>query len=218
MDAVNIREIQHYLYCPHRWGLIEIGDVWAENYYVVKADLLHKRVHNPDKAYSSANKKMFTSVPVWNDDINIFGVTDVIELKKDKNGVSVDNSGEKYALTIVEYKPTQPKSGDFNFDDAMQVFAQKLCVDNVFGCNCNAVIYYSDVKKRISLCFDDEIYMNTLKSILSKIEFCRINGQIPPIKKGQKCDGCSMKDLCMPKIKKSKNIKNRIYETVDSDL
>lgn len=218
MDAVNIREIQHYLYCPHRWGLIEIGDVWAENYYVVKADLLHKRVHNPDKAYTSASKKVFTSVPVWNDDINIFGVTDVIELKKDKNGVSVDGSDEKYKLTIVEYKPTKPKSCDFNFDDAMQVFAQKLCVDSVFGCDCDSVIYYSDVKKRVDLTFDDYVYMNTLKSILDTINERKKSGQIPPIKKGQKCDGCSMKDLCMPKIKKTKSIRNRIYETVGSDI
>ena len=31
-------------------------------------------------------------------------------------------------------------------DDLMQVFAQKICVDYVFGCDCDGVIYYADVK------------------------------------------------------------------------
>lgn len=218
MDNVNIREIQHFLYCPHRWGLIEIGDVWAENYFVVKADLLHKRVHDPDRSYSSSSKKVFTSVPVWNDALNIYGVADIIELTKDKNGVSVDNTDEKYKLTVVEYKPTQPREKDFNFDDAMQVFAQKLCADSVFGCDCGAVIYYADTKKRVSLTFDDEIYMATLKNIVASINEHRVSGQIPQIQKGQKCSGCSMKDLCMPKIKKTKSIKKQIYEAVESDV
>ena len=49
---ITIRSIQHYLYCPHRWGLIEINDCWAENIFVTKANFLHERVHDPDKKYS----------------------------------------------------------------------------------------------------------------------------------------------------------------------
>lgn len=45
-DDISIRSIQHFLYCPHRWGLIEIDRSWVENYYVTKSDLMHKRVHD----------------------------------------------------------------------------------------------------------------------------------------------------------------------------
>ena len=38
------------------------------------------------------------------------------------------------------------------------------------------------------------------------------NGTIPAIVKGQKCSGCSMKDLCMPKIKKFKGVAASIRE------
>lgn len=34
MIEISIRSLQHFLYCPHRWGLLEIGKVWAENYFV----------------------------------------------------------------------------------------------------------------------------------------------------------------------------------------
>ena len=35
-------------------------------------------------------------------------------------------------------------------------------------------------------------------------------GEIPPIRKNQKCSGCSMKDLCMPSMKKINDVRNEI--------
>ena len=64
---ITIRSIQHYLYCSHRWGLLEIDKAWAENVFVTKANLMHDRVHDPDRSYVSKGKKVYTSVPVYND-------------------------------------------------------------------------------------------------------------------------------------------------------
>lgn len=60
----------------------------------------------------------------------------------------------------------------------MQVFAQKICVDFVFGCNSKAVIYYADVKKRIALELNEDFekYDSLLKKILSEMrELCSDN-------------------------------------------
>ena len=82
---ITIRSIQHYMYCPHRWGLLEIDKAWAENIFVTKADLMHERVHDPEKNYTAKGKKVFTSVPVYNDleEYNLYGVTDCLELFPD---------------------------------------------------------------------------------------------------------------------------------------
>lgn len=211
---ISIRSIQHYLYCPHRWGLIEIDKAWAENVFVTKANIMHERVHNPDNNYSSRGKKVFTSVPVYHDlkPYNLYGVTDCIEIVKDKNGVPFQGSKEKYKICIVEYKPTKPKNAEFREDDVMQVFAQKLCVDYVFGCNSEAYIYYADVKKRVKLPFDEkfEIYDEKLKVILKEMRTNLENGIIPSISKKQNCNGCSLNDVCMPKLKKKKSLKEEI--------
>ena len=53
---ITIRSIQHYLYCSHRWGLLEIDKAWAENAFVTKANLMHDRVHDPDRSYVSKGK------------------------------------------------------------------------------------------------------------------------------------------------------------------
>lgn len=204
-SEIAIRSIQHYLYCPHRWGLLEIDQAWVENAFVTKANLMHERVHDPDRKYSSKGKQIFTSVPVYHDqeEYNLYGIVDCLELVKDKGGISVGNSEDKYKLCIVEYKPTRPKNEAYHEDDFMQVFAQKICVDYIFDCDCSAVIYYADVKKRIELPVKEN-YMEhdqKLKRLLAEMRQYLSLGNIPPIRKNQKCSGCSMKDLCMPSIK-----------------
>ena len=76
-NDISIRSVQHYLYCPHRWGLIEIDCAWAENYYVTKSDIMHERVHDAG-AYTSKGRRLYTAVKVYNDlpEYRLFGVTD----------------------------------------------------------------------------------------------------------------------------------------------
>lgn len=202
---ISIRSIQHFLYCPHRWGLIEIDRAWEENFFVTKANQVHNRVHDSKQRYTSKNRKIYTSVPVYNDlaEYNLYGVTDCIE-----------KIGEDYC--IVEYKPTKPKERTYNFDDLMQVFAQKICVDYVFSCDCTAEIYYADVKRRFPLPLKENLleYDKLLKETLNKMREYLIKGEIPEIQKNQKCNGCSMKDLCMPQLKKMPKVRNQI-ETIN---
>ena len=219
---ITIRSIQHYLYCSHRWGLLEIDKAWGENVFVTKANLMHDRVHNPDRSYISRGKKVYTSVPVYNDleQYNLYGVTDCLEMTENPKGVSVNGSKEKYDICIVEYKPTKPKKKDFNEEDLMQVFAQKICVDFVFGSDCEAVIYYADVKKRIKLPVKEnfEMYDAQLRKLLEEMRMNLEKGVIPAIKRGQKCSGCSMKDLCMPSVKKVKNIVSEIQKIWETEI
>lgn len=201
---VSIRNLQHYLYCPHRWGLINIDCSWAENYFVTKADLMHQRVHDPDHSYVSSKKRVLTAVPVYNDAFGIYGITDCIELVRDAQGAAVEGYPGKYSLTIVEYKPRQPAKSDFNHEDAIQVFAQKICVDSIFRCKSRGVIYYGDTRRRIELPLNENYqnYFSELRDLVSQVRDDTIKGIIPHIRKGQKCGGCSFKDMCLPQLSK----------------
>lgn len=94
----------------------------------------------------------------------------------------------------------------------MQVFAQKLCIDFVFGGHCKGVIYYGDVKKRVALPLQEHFqqYDDFLRKTLEEMRDYLEEGKIPPIRKNQKCSGCSMKDLCMPSMKKINDVRNEI--------
>lgn len=213
-EVIAIRSIQHYLYCPHRWGLLEIDKAWAENGFVTKANLMHERVHDPERSYYARGKKVYTSVPVYHDqeEYHLYGMVDCLEAKADDAGIRIAGNDRKYRLCIVEYKPTKPKNQPYREDDFMQVFAQKLCVDYVFGGDYRAVLYYADVKKRIELPIKENYEQSDqkLKQLLSEMRDCLKLGRIPAIPKGQKCSGCSMKDLCMPSVKQIKSLRSEI--------
>lgn len=204
--TVNIRDIQHFMYCPRRYSLLEINDDWAENYFVIKANLLHEHVHDGSHSFSDSNKIVRSNIAVYNDlpEYDLFGITDCVEFVKDRNGVEIKDLGGSFRVRIVEYKPKAPKGADFNETDAIQVFAQKICADFVWKCDCEAYIYYSDIRKRVRLPFDSEYekYDVLLKNILREIRNIREEKIIPPREKGQKCSGCSMADICFPKVRK----------------
>lgn len=218
MIDINIRSIQHYLYCRHRWGLIEIEKSWGENVFVTKANIFHEKVHIPDLYSDNQNTKVYTSVPVYNDHepYCLFGMLDRLEITKqsDNSIISADDN-----VKIVEYKPTKPKTGLYREDDLMQVFAQKICVDYVFGCKSTACIYYGDSQRRIDLPLNEnfEKYDSELRKVLSEMRTFFKTGIIPPIKDNQYCGGCSMFDICMPNIKRNHSIKNEIIKSIRND-
>ena len=121
---------------------------------------------------------------------------------------------KKYNLTIVEYKPTKPKQKEYNEEDLMQVFAQKICVDYVFKTDCECILYYADVKKRITLPVKDDfkVLNHKLKSVLEVIRQNLKCGIIPMKEKNQKCSGCSLINICLPKESSSLSLRQRLLE------
>jgi CRISPR-associated exonuclease Cas4 len=220
-EQIALRDIQHFLYCPHRWGLMKIDCAWAENYFVAKADAMHERVHDPKRNYTLRGRKVFTSLRVYCDlpEYDVTGVADCLEATPCADGVTLDATGKRYGLCIVEYKPTMPKGRDFNADDAMQVYAQKVCVDHIFGCDCDAVLYYADKNKRVMLPFREgrAQWDARLRATLAEMRRYLAENCIPPIPRGQNCGGCSLKDMCMPKLKTSATVRARIALALEDD-
>ncbi len=170
---------------------------------MIKANLLHQNVHSNSVKYKK-DVKILNSISVYNDNLDIYGVVDCIEVYK---------NGENENFIIVEHKPTKPKNCEFNFDDAIQVFLQKLCVDYIFNTNSTGELYYSDTRKRVKLPFEKEYdrYLGESLRVINEIKVNMQNNTIPKINKGQKCSGCSFTDLCMPKVKLNAKVKNSIY-------
>ena len=182
-EPVSIREVQHFAYCPHRWGLIHIGCDWSENAFVNRAKLIHERVDG-GKPTALRGSIVERSVQVY-------------DLKPSDHGVFIPKYRERFALTVIEYKPSVPRSEHALFADRMQLLAQKICADRVFGAECSACFYYADTRKHVRIRFEKEDQISLAK-ILRSIADCRREGRIPPPQKSAFCSGCSMKDICLP--------------------
>ncbi len=201
---LNIRQIQHYMYCPRRFGLLEVNKDWAENVFVIKANIIHENVHSAKHKYHGSSKIELSSVAVYNDDLELYGNTDCIEFVKSADGVYIDGLQGRYGVNIIEYKPSRPRDNTVSQADAIQVYAQKLCADYIWKCKSSGYIYYSDVRKRIMLPFDEEAeeYSRLLDKLMGEMREIIQTGIIPDRKRGQKCSGCSIQELCIPQKKK----------------
>lgn len=202
------------MYCPRRFALLEVNDDWAENAFVVKQTSSMRTSTAASATLKISVRSSESDLSVYNDDpkYNIFGVVDCIEFVRDKCGDYIDTLDGTFRVEIVEYKPTRPKAGEFNQTDAIQVYAQKLCVDNVFHCNSRCFLYYADVRRRSELPFDTQgaEYDKMLCDYLGKMREILAADIIPKRVKGQKCSGCSLSDMCFPKVKKY-SVKNTIF-------
>ncbi len=198
-DSIELRSIQQYLYCPHRWGLMENDCAWAENVFVCRGNLAHARVEEGTSTlFRGARQER--SVHVYNDEWGLFGVADCIEFKREnnpKNCVTLGKYEGHYSVHIVEYKVTAPKDGGYRREDAMQLLGQKICVDGLFGCDANTYFFYSDTHRREYVVFENRDY-EFLRFVLDEMREFRQSGIIPPIKERQYCGGCSLKDICLP--------------------
>ncbi len=201
---INIRTIQHYMYCPRRFGLLELNQDWAENAFVVKANIMHERVHSGMHELRSKRKIELSSVSLYHDELDLYGVADCVEFIKNKTGAYINQLGDNFNVNIVEYKPRRPAAGTVNETDAIQVFAQKLCADYIWKCESTGYIYYGDAHRRVKLDLNEEYdkYYSLLQKLLFEMNKVLESGKIPPRVKGQKCSGCSMKDVCIPQNKK----------------
>ncbi len=132
---INIRTIQHYMYCPRRLDCLKLRMLGLKMFRLCWRILFTKTYIRANTNSKSNNKVVLSSVTLYNDELDLYGVADCIEFCKNKDGVPIDGLDGKYTVRLVEYKPTQPKDGSIRETDAIQVFAQKLCADYIWKCN-----------------------------------------------------------------------------------
>ena len=122
-NSINIRDIQHYMYCPRRYAMLTINRDWNENAFTVKASLLHEHVHDGSHSYSNRCKVVRSAVAIYNDlpEYDIYGITDCVEFIRDDEGVEIMGLVGKYKVRLVEYKPKAPKVASFNETDYKQL-------------------------------------------------------------------------------------------------
>ena len=84
-------------------------------------------------------------------------------------------------------------------DDA-QLCAQALCLEEMIGVPVpKGAIFHAASKKRREVIFDADLRGTTLETI-NKIRAMLEAGKVPPPVPGPRCEGCSLKNICMPEI------------------
>ncbi len=188
LDPIYLSRLQHYLFCPRQFALIELEDIWIENQFTAEGQVLHQRVDQPDKQKRGAIRTAW-ALRLANEDLGIEGVADVVEYHKQADGTEIPYP--------IEYKRGKPKT---HRADEVQLCAQALCLEKMQGVTVpEGALFYGEVRRRHPVVFDDILRNLTLQTILA----CRTIVQTKNTPKAQynakKCTACSLIDQCHPK-------------------
>jgi len=188
LEPIYLSRLQHYLFCPRQFALIELEDIWIENQFTAEGQVLHQRVNQPDQQKRGAIRTAW-ALRLAHVALGIEGVADVVEYHKQADGGEIPYP--------IEYKRGKPKT---HRADEVQLCAQALCLEEMHGVAVpDGALFYGEVRRRTSIVFDDELRDLTQKTIAA----CRIIVQtnITPkaIYKSKKCSACSLIDQCHPK-------------------
>ena len=188
LESIYLSRLQHYLYCPRQFALIELENIWIENQFTAEGQVLHQRVNQADQQKRGAVRTA-RALRLANAELRIEGVADVVEYHRQADGTEIPFP--------IEYKRGKPKA---HRADEVQLCAQALCLEEMHGIAIpEGALFYGEVRRRHPVIFDVELRNLTLQTILACRDIVQTNITPRAVYQARKCNGCSLIDQCHPK-------------------
>lgn len=213
-DFLMIFGIQHFKFCRRQWALIHIEQQWAENIHTVVGELMHKKVHDPMITEKRKNVLIARALPVSSHDMGISGECDVVEFHKCEDGVELYGHRGTYELFPIEYKKGKPKTSE---EDILQLTAQAMCLEEMFSIKISrGAIFYGETRKREEIDFTDEL-RKEVREMFEEMHQYYKRRYTPHVRWTKACNGCSLKDICLPRIGKAESVNSYMDKAMEVD-
>jgi CRISPR-associated exonuclease Cas4 len=188
LESIFLSRLQHYLYCPRQFALIELENVWIENQFTAEGQVLHQRVNQAEQE-KRGDVRSVRSLRLAHGELGIEGVADVVEYHRQADGSEIPYP--------IEYKRGKPKSHQA---DEVQLCAQALCLEEREGLPVpEGALFYGEVRRRHVVHFDAELRALTLQTIQACRQIIQTQTTPKALYQNQKCRNCSLLDLCHPR-------------------
>jgi CRISPR-associated exonuclease Cas4 len=195
-DLLPLSGLQHLMFCERQWGLIHIEQQWEENRLTAEGRVIHERAHSAG-AESRPDVRIARGLRLRSLRLGLVGQADVVEFHRSVSGVSLPGIVGAWRPFPVEYKRGKPKR---NACDEVQLCAQALCLEEMFGCEIlNGALYYGEPRRRTDVSLDNELRTQT-EVLARRMQALYSSGKTPPPIYEPRCDSCSLIAKCMPRL------------------
>jgi len=196
-DLLPLSGLQHLLFCERQWALIHIEQIWIENRLTADGRVMHERVHQTESE-GRPGVRIARGLRLQSLRLGLSGQADVVEFHKAVDGgISLPGRPGFWTAFPVEYKRGRPKS---DACDEVQLCAQGLCLEEMFGAAIDGgALYYGEPRRRTDIAFTVELREQT-ESLAARMHNLYRDRLTPPPVFGPKCDACSLRDACLPKV------------------
>ncbi len=186
---IPISALQHAVYCLRQAALIHLERVWAENRRTAEGRVMHDAADTPSERLR-AGVQVVTALPLGSAELGLAGTADRVEFHP-----AADGGETPYP---VEYKRGKPKP---HRADEVQLCAQALCLEEMTGRRVpEGALFYGETRRRLVVPIDDGLRTLTRATIADLATIFESRRTPPAVYKAARCRGCSLIDLCRPKL------------------
>lgn len=183
LEPVLISALNQYLFCPRRCALMHIEGIWADNEHTVIGSLLHEHADEPGYE-TDKGVTLLRALPLVSMRYGLSGKADIVEVHDD-------------TYIPVEYKKGKRRKFD---NDDVQLCAQALCLEEMFACEVSVgYVFHAASKRRREVIFDWRLRGETMQTI-EAVRQLLAEGLTPPAELKPRCDGCSLRGVCLPEV------------------
>lgn len=213
-DYLMMSGIQHFSFCKRQWALIHIEQQWEENIHTALGKLDHARCHDGDIYEKRGDILTIRNLRVVSHHLHLAGNCDVVEFRKDPQGISIQYCDGKWKPMPVEYKHGHSKTNDA---DRLQLCAQVIALEEMLSCEIyEAALYYAETRRREIVEISEELRTKTQDMADEMWKYFQ-RGLTPKVKTGKYCKACSLYDLCLPRLCQKVSVKKYIDEALQEN-
>jgi CRISPR-associated exonuclease Cas4 len=206
-DYLMLSGLQHFAYCRRQWALIHVEQQWNENERTIDGQLFHKRAHDSGATEKRGDTIITRGLHIKSAVLGISGICDVVEFHKSEDGITLFSFDGKWQPYPVEYKKGEPK--EYNADE-LQLCAQAMCLEEMLLCSIpEGSLFYGATRRRTPVRFTEELRAQVTSMVREMHELWE-KGYTPKVKPQKGCNACSLKEICVPKLEKTKKVSSYI--------
>lgn len=213
-DFLQLSGLQHFRFCRRQWALIHIEQQWADNFRTVDGELMHRNAHNAESRESRGSLLVTRGVSVFSAGLGVSGQCDVLEYHRGGSGIPIRGKEGLWQPYPVEYKRGSPRE---DAGDTLQLCGQAMCLEEMLCCDIpEGAVYYGEIRRRVAVPFTEEL-REQVREMLAQMHDLYRRGCTPKVKPRKACGACSLRELCLPKLMKSRSAAAYLREAMEED-
>lgn len=200
--------LQHMAYCRRRAALVHTERVWEENIHTLQGQLDHSRADGYSRELRGDTLTV-RALDVRSDALRLTGKLDIVEFIRTDPPTPADATDPATGLVRLDRRrgwwrvhPVEYKTGRLRREQGylLQLCAQALCLEEMLDAAIpHGAIFFGKQRRRLEVMFDDALRQLT-RDIAADYHELIESARTPPPEPGPKCDKCSLRNLCRPRL------------------
>jgi CRISPR-associated exonuclease Cas4 len=172
---------------------------WADNVHTAEGTLLHQRV-DAGEAERRGDLIILRSLMLRSLRLGLVGKADCVEATADPAGATLPGYAGCWRLRPVEYKHGNRRD---EAEYEAQLCAQAICLEEMFGVEiADGDLFYAADHRRMTITFGPELRQR-VEETAHALHAMQRAATLPPPHWSPRCKGCSLIDICGPRLKRS---------------